>query len=107
METLAVIAQKGGSGKTTLTVHMAVCAVQRGFRVAIIDLDPQASVFDWNQSRADGRKFDAIKATAAELPDLLAKCQAAGLDLVIVDTAPHTNQEATAAAQLADFILIP
>lgn len=108
METLAIIAQKGGSGKTTLTVHLAVCAALHGHKVAVIDLDhDQASAHDWNESRPADRKFDAVKATAVELPGLLAKCEAGGIDLAIIDTAPHTSREATEAARLADFVLIP
>jgi chromosome partitioning protein len=108
LETLAIIAQKGGAGKTTLTVHLAVCAAMHGLRVAVIDLDhDQASAFDWNESRPADRKFDAVKATAAELPGLLAKSQAAGIDFVIIDTAPHTSKEATEAAKLSDYVMIP
>jgi chromosome partitioning protein len=107
METLALIAQKGGCGKSTLAVHMAVCAAMYGQRVAIIDVDPQGSAFDWNEIREPGRKFDAIKATVAELPGLLQKAEAAGTGLAIIDTAPHTNKDPPAVAQLADFVLIP
>ena len=107
METLALIAQKGGCGKSTLAVHMAVCAAMYGQRVAIIDVDPQGSAFDWNEIREPGRKFDAIKATVAELPGLLRKAEAAGTSLAIIDTAPHTNKDPPAIAQLADFVLIP
>jgi chromosome partitioning protein len=107
METLALIAQKGGCGKSTLAVHMAVCAAMYGQRVAIIDVDPQGSAFDWNEVREPGRKFDAIKATVAELPGLLQKAEAAGTGLAIIDTAPHTNKDPPAVAQLADFVLIP
>jgi chromosome partitioning protein len=79
-----------------------------GHKVALIDLDTdQGSAFDWNESREPGRKFDAVKATAAELPDLLEKAQAAGIGLTIIDTAPHTSSEATAAAKLADLVLVP
>ena len=45
MKTLAIIAQKGGSGKTTVAVHMAACAAQRKLKTAIIDIDPQRSAY--------------------------------------------------------------
>ena len=51
MKTLAIIAQKGGSGKTTLAVHLAVCATRHKLKTALIDLDPQASAYHWNASR--------------------------------------------------------
>ncbi|MBV9482661.1 MAG: ParA family protein [Acidobacteria bacterium] len=107
METLALISQKGGCGKSTLAVHMAVCAAMYGQRVAIIDVDPQGSAFAWNEIREPGRKFDAIHATVTELPGLLRKAEAAGTGLTIIDTAPHTNKDPPAVAQLADFVLIP
>ena len=107
MKTLAIIAQKGGSGKTTVAVHMAVCAARRKLKTAIIDIDPQSSAFQWNESRPDGRKLDAVKGDVRQLSSLLAKAQAGGIDLVIIDTAPHSDSAAAIAAQLADFVLIP
>lgn len=107
MKKLAILAQKGGSGKTTIAVHMAVCAVRQGLHTALIDLDPQASAYDWNESREEGYKLDAVKATAGQLASLLEQAKKAGADLVIIDTAPHSNSTAAIAAQLADFILIP
>lgn len=107
MHTLAIIAQKGGAGKTTLTVHFAVCAARHGLKVGIIDLDPQGSAFSWNQSRPVDKQFSAAKATAADLPRLLEQAKAAKIDLTIIDTAPHSDSEASAAAKLADFALIP
>jgi len=107
MKTLAIIAQKGGSGKTTLAVHMAVCAIRQNLRTALIDLDPQGSAFDWNESREDGDKLDAVKANPGQLAALLKQAKAAQADLVIVDTAPHSDSTAAIAAQLADFVLIP
>src|SRR5271155_1338744 len=105
MKTLAIIAQKGGSGKTTVAVHMAVCAARRKLKTAIIDIDPQSSAFQWNESRPDGRKLDAVKGDVRQLSSFLAKAQAGGIDLVIIDTAPHSDSAAAIAAQLADFVL--
>jgi chromosome partitioning protein len=107
MKTLAIISQKGGSGKTTLAVHMAVCAARHGQDTALIDIDEQGTLHDWNESRETGRKFEAAKAKAAQLPELLQKAVAAGIDLTIIDTAPHSHADAAIAAQLADFVLIP
>lgn len=107
MKTLAIVAQKGGSGKTTIAVHIAVCARRQNLHTALIDLDPQGSAFDWNESRAGGDKLDAVKATAGQLAALLDQAKAAGADFVIVDTAPHSDSVAAIVARLSDFILMP
>jgi len=107
MKTLAIIAQKGGSGKTTLAVHMAVCATLRNLHTALIDIDPQASAYKWNLSRPDELKLDATKADVGQIPAFLKQAKAGGIDLVIIDTAPHSDSTAAIAAQLADFVLIP
>jgi chromosome partitioning protein len=53
MQTIGVVSQKGGAGKTTLSVHLAVAAQQEGYRVAIIDLDPQATARKWGYKRQE------------------------------------------------------
>jgi len=53
MKTVAILSQKGGTGKTTLALHLAVAAERRDISVAVIDLDPQASAAEWKDSRAD------------------------------------------------------
>lgn len=107
MKTLAVLAQKGGSGKTTVAVHMAVCAAQRGLKTAIIDIDRQRSAYNWNESRPEGRKLDAVAADAGQLAVLLRQAETAGVQIAIVDTAPHSTGDAAIAAKLADYVLIP
>lgn len=108
---LAVISQKGGCGKTTLCVHLAAYARQQGLHPAIIDLDQQKSAMKWNDRRAQtdphSPHLDAAHATAARLPELIDLAAKSGVDLVIIDTAPHANAAAALAAQAADAVLIP
>ena len=55
---LSALNQKGGSGKTTLAVHLAMALVRQGARVLLIDADPQGSALDWS-SGWDGRSRPA------------------------------------------------
>jgi chromosome partitioning protein len=106
MKTLAIISQKGGSGKTTVAVHLAVCAELQGKATLIIDLDPQASAIAWMRRRGDETP-EVVNAEPTQLPNLLEKAKIGGADLVIVDTAPHSDKAAAIAAQLADMVLVP
>ncbi len=106
MKTVAIISQKGGSGKTTIAVHLAVCAERARKRAAIIDLDPQASALEWH-SRRKAPTPEVITAMPEQLPALLTQAKANGADFTIIDTAPHSDRAATMAAELADLVLIP
>lgn len=106
MRTLAVISQKGGAGKTTLSVHLAVAAQLSGLNVAVIDLDPQATARKWGDRRqADGP--EVVGDHAERLPQLIDAAQANGADLLVIDTAPNADRASLAAARAADLILIP
>ena len=106
MKTIAILSQKGGAGKTTLAVHLAVAAERRGLAVAVLDLDPQASAADWGDSRA-GDNPSVTSIQASRLRKALDVAAGAGAGLVIIDSAPHSAEAAVAAAEAADLILIP
>lgn len=106
MKVIALISQKGGAGKTTLALHLAVAAEQAGRSTAIIDLDPQASAASWGDSR-QAETPAVVSAQAARLNQVLEAARNAGADLVMIDTAPHSEHSALAAARAADLILIP
>jgi chromosome partitioning protein len=103
MKTIAVISQKGGTGKTTLALHLAVAA---GNGAAVVDLDPQASATAWRDLRR-AESPAVVSVQPARLAQALETAKSARAAFVIVDTAPHSEAGALAAARAADLILIP
>ncbi len=72
MKTLAIVSRKGGAGKTTIAVHLAVAAEAAGLTTVIFDLDPQASAALWSDHR--GQPIPAVvPAQAPRLHGLLAQ----------------------------------
>jgi chromosome partitioning protein len=106
MKVIAILSQKGGAGKTTLALHLAVAAERDGHSAAVIDLDPQASAAGWGDSR-EAATPAIVSAQASRLPQVLEAARNVGAALVIIDTAPHSESAALAAARAADLILIP
>jgi chromosome partitioning protein len=96
--------QKGGAGKSTLALSVAVAAKEAGDRVAILDLDPQASLVNWSQTRNKGDVF-VEAATPENLADRLTLLAETGVTLCIVDTA-GTDVEATALAMSACSLFV-
>lgn len=106
MHTLAVISRKGGTGKTTLVVHLAVAAMQFGFKTVIIDLDTQASAAKWFDIRGED-DLTVVSAHATRLKQILHTAKQHGAEFVIIDTSAKTGDDAEAAAEVADLALIP
>ena len=77
MQTIALIAQKGGTGKTTLALSLAVAAEKHGIPTLIVDLDPQASACKWGDRRTAERPA-IIDAQPARLQQALLKAEQAG-----------------------------
>lgn len=106
MKVLAIISEKGGAGKTTLAVNLAVAAEAHGLATAIFDLDPRANSTVWGDNRST--KIPAVvPAQAPRLPILLDQARQNDADLVIIDTAGNAESTAGKAAEYADAILIP
>ncbi len=106
MKIVAVISQKGGVGKTTIAVHLAVAASQAGYTVALIDLDPQATAAQWSDWRG-GENPAVVAAPHARLTPTLREAEVSGVDIVIIDSPPAADSAAVAAAKAADLVIIP
>lgn len=105
MKTLTVAAQKGGAGKSTIAVHLAVAAEAAGLKVALIDADPQGSVAAWAGIR--GRPPLVAHLAPAEVRRGVEAARQDGFDLTIVDTAPHAHAQGALSLEVADLILVP
>ena len=106
MQTLALLARKGGTGKTTIAIHLAVAAVRAGRRVLLLDTDPRHSAGDWWRARA-GNAPEPVECEARLVRDVLQAAAADGVDLVVVDTRPSVEADTADIARLADLTLIP
>lgn len=105
MRTLAVLSRKGGTGKTTVAVQLAVSAHAAGRRTTIIDLDPQRSALDWRRERpGDGPEVMDGKAGGLFTSQLNAR--RSGTELLILDTRASNDVESAEAARMADFCLL-
>jgi chromosome partitioning protein len=106
MHTVAILSQKGGTGKTTLTLHLAVASEKANKQAVVIDLDPQASAAGWKDSRQDEAPV-VVSVPSTRLPQALHAAYDGGANLALIDTAPHASEVALAAAEAADLVLIP
>jgi len=106
MKIITLLAQKGGTGKTTLSIHLAVLAAAKNLKVVIADIDPQQSATFWNERRESSAP-GVMPMTAETLEKNTSELAKQGVDLLVIDTAPHSHEDAIIAARLADFILIP
>ena len=106
MKTIALINQKGGVGKTTIAIHLATSFWQNGKNALVLDLDPQASASEWHDARSI--EFPAVMSIqSSRLEKVVEEVRGIDTEILILDTAPHSEATALAAARIADLVLVP
>lgn len=106
MKTIALVTQKGGTGKSSIAVSLAVAAAETGHNSYVLDLDPQGTSKNWFERRvADTPQVAAIEASQVERALIALRQQE--YDLVIIDTAGVDTPATILAMQAADLCLIP
>lgn len=105
MRTLSIANQKGGTAKTATAVNLAAALAERGRRVLLIDLDPQANASAWFGVRDDGRGLLDVLTDQAELTDLIRPTSVDGVDLVPATPALVGAERALAREVAAETLL--
>lgn len=107
MRVVVVASQKGGSGKTTITGHLAVETVRDGQGpVAIIDTDPQGSLAQWWNAR-EAAEPAFVQSSLASLREDLSRLREQGFRLVVIDTPPAVTRAISEIVAFADLVILP
>jgi chromosome partitioning protein len=110
MKIWSIVNPKGGAGKTTLALHLAIAAAE-DLKVLVIDLDSQESAERWHaiRQRSTGSKDDPSIAAGpyTKLADMLRAAKRLGADLVLIDTPPRLDKAIAATIAPASLVLVP
>jgi chromosome partitioning protein len=109
---ITIAQQKGGTGKTTVSAHLAVAWSRRpGVSVALLDVDPQGSLGEWYEARENalGEKATGLEFRTASGWGARREAQrlARDHDFVVLDTPPHADLDARPEIDSADLVVIP
>jgi chromosome partitioning protein len=102
----AIVMEKGGVGKTTVALNLAVAALQNGRNAAVIDIDPQATASNWTDRRTQEKPW-IVPTPTARLTAAIEQAKAQGVDFLVLDTPPHSGADSAEAARRADVVLVP
>jgi chromosome partitioning protein len=107
MLSLCLVTQKGGTGKSSMAINLAVLAEAEGVKTCLIDLDPQGTVAEWYDARTASTPAVVTGRDIGDLQEALERLAHAGFALAIIDT-PGTDAHSTRIAMAAaSFCLIP
>ena len=106
MKAITFVTQKGGSGKSTLCINLAVAAIEAGRSVCILEMDRQATISDW----AEHRGLDSPEVAQIEAPQLdgiMERLRGSAYDFVLIDTPGVDSPGTLSAIRAADLCIVP
>ena len=108
-QVITVAQQKGGAGKTTLAVNLAVAFAKAGKSVALMDTDPQGTAGRWFMARLDLMEDPGVTFSTASAWGVTYECRklAGNHDILIIDTPPKADSDLRPALRASDLVLVP
>jgi chromosome partitioning protein len=107
MLVITFVNQKGGVGKSTLAINLAVTAARRGDRVALLDLDPQSTTTGWCETRPGDAAAITCVGHGTTLDAGLSRLGGSGATIALVDSTGLTGVDTRRAIQRSDLVLVP
>ena len=104
MKIVAVINEKGGSGKSTVATNLAVLLHRRGKRVVLVDADPQGTARDWRGASPEGANLPPV--IALDRPQMLSSISTLAADYVVIDGPAKAEAMAASIVRIASVALI-
>ncbi len=104
MKIIALLNEKGGTGKSTVATNLASALHLRGQRVVLVDADPQGTTRDWRSASPDG--IDLPPVVALDRPEMLQSLSSIQADLVIIDTPAKAEKMTAAVVRIAQTALV-
>jgi chromosome partitioning protein len=107
MKIISLLSQKGGVGKSTISVNIATYFKKYlNINCILIDTDPQTSSSSWYDLRDDEYPV-VISCQASRLDTVLATAQKENVEIVFIDTPGKTESSSLKAAKLSDYCIVP
>ncbi len=104
MKIIALLNEKGGSGKTTVSLNLATALHRRGQKVILVDADPQGTARDWREASPAGANLPTV--VAMDRPQMLTALDALNADIVIIDTPAKAESMSAVAIRVAQVAIV-
>lgn len=106
MKAITFVTQKGGSGKSTLCINLAIAAQEAGHAVCILEMDRQATISDWAENRTLETP-EVAQIDATKLEQVMKTLKSSAYDYVFIDTPGVDSPGTLSAIRVADLCIIP
>lgn len=104
MKIIALLNEKGGTGKSTLSQNIAACLHRQGRRVILVDADPQGTTRDWRSASPENANLPNV--IALDRPEMLPSLKSIDADITIIDTPAKAEKMTASVIRFADSALI-